>query len=190
VRILSATHKNLQKAVESNLFREDLYYRINVIEVQVPSLRDRADDIPQLVAVLLQKIASEYQLPAPRLSRSALEGLKTYSFPGNVRELENILERALTLCEGELIELSDLKLSEQSKAGHKADMLDAIEVENYDSEDPSQSLEEYLADIEKKAILKALDETRWNRTAAAKKLGISFRALRYRLQKLGLDQDT
>lgn len=194
VRILSATHKNLLNAVENNEFREDLYYRINVIEVQVPSLRDRADDIPELTVVLLQKIATEYQLPAPALSGLALNALKSYSFPGNVRELENILERAFTLCEGEQIELSDLKLNEiqssraDSHSDHKAQLLDSSKIESYDSESSSVSLETYLSDIEKKAILTALEETRWNRTAAAKKLGISFRALRYRLQKLGLDQ--
>jgi two-component system response regulator PilR (NtrC family) len=194
VRILSATHKNLLNAVENNEFREDLYYRINVIEVQVPSLRNRADDIPELATVLLRKISTEYQLPAPTLSRSALDALKSYSFPGNVRELENILERAFTLCEDEQIELSDLKLHEiqssptDSDVDHKARMLDSSKVASYDSESSSVSLETYLSDIEKKAILTALEETRWNRTAAAKKLGISFRALRYRLQKLGLDQ--
>jgi two-component system response regulator PilR (NtrC family) len=194
VRILSATHKNLLRAVEDNEFREDLYYRINVIEVQVPSLRDRANDIPDLAKILLQKIAQEYQLPAPTLSEQALSALKSYGFPGNVRELENILERAFTLCEQKQIELSDLKLGgtvdegSGGVSGSKAAMLDSAETEAYDSQLNSGSLETYLTDIEKRAILKALDETRWNRTAAAKKLGISFRALRYRLQKLGLDQ--
>ena len=192
VRILSATHKNLLQQVENNEFREDLYYRINVIEVQVPSLRERAGDIPDLSTVLLQKIAMEYQLPAATLSSQAVNALKNHSFPGNVRELENILERAFALCEGSQIELSDLNLgntihsnknSSGSTAPESAEM-----VEPFDGEQSSVSLEGYLADIEKKAILKALEETRWNRTAAAKKLGISFRALRYRLQKLGLDQ--
>ncbi|MBV1914478.1 MAG: sigma-54 dependent transcriptional regulator [Pseudomonadales bacterium] len=192
VRILSATHKNLLQQVENNEFREDLYYRINVIEVQVPSLRERAGDIPELATVLLQKIAEEYQLPAASLSKQALNGLKSHSFPGNVRELENILERAFALCEGSQIELADLNLSGTVQSNNSAsqDTIAASSepVEPFDSEQPSASLEDYLADIEKSAILKALDETRWNRTAAAKKLGISFRALRYRLQKLGLDQ--
>ena len=192
VRILSATHKNLLQQVKNNEFREDLYYRINVIEVQVPSLRERAGDIPDLSTVLLQKIATEYQLPAATLSNQAINALKNHSFPGNVRELENILERAFALCEGSQIELSDLNLGNTIR-NHKnssasTDPESAETVEPFNGEQSSVSLEGYLADIEKKAILKALEETRWNRTAAAKKLGISFRALRYRLQKLGLDK--
>lgn len=190
VRILSATHKDLAQAVKEDLFREDLYYRINVIEVKVPSLRERADDIPDLAASLITKIANDYELPVPSLSEQAISMLKTYSFPGNVRELENILERAFTLCETEQIEHTDLKLDViVAKDNLKKSGMDPTDVEAFQTGVPSASLESYLTDIERKAILAALDETRWNRTAAAKKLGISFRALRYRLQKLGLDQN-
>ncbi len=182
VRILSATHKDLAQLVHRGEFRQDLFYRINVIELQVPPLRDRGEDILILANHLLDKLAQEYELPAARLSRDAQQQLMAYPFPGNVRELENILERAFTLCEEDLIRAADLHLPSQghgtSVHGGATESLGIAEVD---------SLEEYLEEIEKKAIVQALERTKWNRTAAAKLLGMTFRQLRYRLKKLGID---
>lgn len=183
VRILSATHKNLAKLVEEGLFRQDLFYRINVIELQVPPLRQRQTDIPMLAEHILAKIAQEYECPPAQLSKTALELLRNYDFPGNVRELENILERAFTLCEDDVIEASDLSLDNHPTLANDQEALEA------GSQVPSGALdlENYLETIERQAIEKALEATRWNKTAAAKRLGISFRALRYRLKKLGME---
>ena len=177
VRILSATHKDLARLVRENAFRQDLYYRINVIELKVPALRERLGDIPQLADHFLGQIASRWGMSAPHLSEAAMEALQRYRFPGNVRELENILERAMTLCEGMVIQVEDLQLPEED------------EEETVPDESPTgeHSLEDYLEHREKEAILRALEQTRYNKTAAAKLLGISFRALRYRLKKLGID---
>ena len=174
VRILSATHKDLAELVNKNEFRQDLFYRINVIELHIPALRERTGDIKLLAEHVLTQLAEKNSLPKIIIEASAMEALCNYCFPGNIRELENTLERAVTLCEENQVTLEDLQLPETS-------------VEE-DGCNPDQPLEEYLGDIEKQAIIKALEETRWNRTAAAKKLGISFRALRYRLEKLGLDE--
>jgi two-component system response regulator PilR (NtrC family) len=179
VRLLSATHKDLAAMVKSGEFRQDLYYRINVIELVVPALRNRVEDIPQLARHLLAKLAHANQLVPPELSNEALTALKQYSFPGNVRELENILERALALYDGTTISKEDLNLPTHNSF---ANLNTAGE---YDS---SQiSLENYLEDIEKQAIYDALEENRWNKTATAKQLGLTFRSLRYRLKKLGLE---
>jgi len=183
LRILSATHKNLAKEVDNNNFRNDLYYRINVIELKVPPLRERREDILFLAEHFLQALSNEWQMAAPSIAEDALQALKQYHFPGNVRELENILERAFTLCEDNTIHQQDLHLMNS----------DTVVTDNtpYPTADPRKedfdSLEEYLESIEKEAITNALEQTKWNKTAAAKKLGISFRALRYRLQKLNLD---
>ncbi len=207
VRILSATHKDLAREVENGNFRQDLFYRINVIELKVPSLRERQEDIPQLVAELLVKIADEYQIEAPRISDAAMASLCGYSFPGNVRELQNILERAITLCEDDVINEADLALTPQGSAaipGKTAEEIllvpenDSVEVTGSAEDktdwvalgtlpEDAESLESYLEDIEKNVIVEALEATRWNKTAAAKKLGITFRALRYKLKKLNLD---
>lgn len=177
VRILCATHKDLEAEVAAGRFRQDLYYRLNVIELRVPSLRERRDDIEALATHMLQRLASGSAQTAARLHPQALEALKRYRFPGNVRELENVLERAHTLCENQLIEVEDLRLSE----GHGAvegSIADLTQIDN---------LEDYLENVERKLILQALEETRWNRTAAAQRLSLSFRSMRYRLKKLGLD---
>jgi len=177
VRILSATHKDLAAEVAAQRFRQDLYYRLNVIELRVPCLRERREDILLLAASVLARLAQGSGLPPAQLTPAALETLKGYRFPGNVRELENMLERAYTLCEDDRIEASDLRLSET-----------AVSVE---SGEPSlaqvDNLEDYLESVERKLILQALEETRWNRTAAAQRLNMSFRSMRYRLKKLGLD---
>ncbi len=171
VRILSATNYDLSERVKQNMFRQDLLYRINVIELKTPPLRERMSDIPLLVEHILEKMQMESGNKKPQLSKEAQNSLNTYQFPGNVRELENILERASTLCSNNIIQAEDIQLSEVSKpAISNNDALDSI-----------------LDDVEKQKIMEALEKTRWNKTAAAKLLGISFRALRYRLEKLGLN---
>jgi two-component system response regulator PilR (NtrC family) len=181
VRVLSATHKDLARLVESGDFRQDLYYRINVIELKVPGLRQRREDIPQLAQHVLEKLAREQNIATPRLGPVAIETLQRYSFPGNVRELENILERALTLSDGQEIQPDDLALPETETPpaeGGTALLPEPPE---------GVQLEDYLENIERAAILKALEQTDNNKTAAAKVLGITFRAMRYRLKKLGLE---
>jgi two-component system response regulator PilR (NtrC family) len=196
VRILSATHKDLAEEVENDNFRQDLYYRINVIELKVPSLRERIDDIPELANYLLARISADYGMPAPGISKGAMNSLKKYDFPGNVRELENVLERAFALCDEGEIQPEDLQLSAggETKTRISIKVPPAAEKEAEPKSDTVQeapadvdSLETYLEDIEKNVIVEALEATRWNKTAAAKKLGISFRALRYRLKKLELE---
>ncbi len=180
VRILSATHKNLAQMVEAGNFRQDLYYRINVIELPMPCLHQRTEDIPLLVEHLLRKISSNWGTAHLRISKPALQALQGYAFPGNVRELENILERAMTLCDGKTIQVDDLQLPEFS-----SDFTETIIIDKSDG--MKQGLDPALNDQEREAIVKALEQTRYNKTAAAKLLGISFRALRYRIKKLGIE---
>ena len=190
VRILSATHKNLANEVAAERFRQDLYYRLNVIELAVPPLRERPEDIGLLSESILQRLSAG-DSPV-HLHAEALNKLQGYRFSGNVRELENMLERAYTLAEGEFIHADDLqfqqavlhKTSDNSVANaapEPAAMPAAQPLERVDN------LEDHLEDIERKLITQALEETRWNRTAAAERLGLSFRSLRYRLKKLGID---
>jgi two-component system response regulator PilR (NtrC family) len=194
VRILSASHKNLAAEVQRQNFRQDLYYRINVIELSVPSLRDRKEDVPALALQLLNRIAEENKIsPLPHLSNEAIQALCNYSFPGNVRELENILQRALTLCENYVI--SEKHLDLKHSMGIFPGVASPLDKGHTDTNRKTNSfvigsgisLEEHLASIERSAIEQALLETRWNKTAAAEKLGMSFRSLRYRLKKLGLE---
>ncbi len=175
VRILSATHKGLENAVRDGSFREDLFYRLNVIELPVPPLRERREDIPLMVEHFTRQLANEMGMAQPKLSDAAMQMLHQHPFPGNVRELENILERAMTLCEGNIIQPEDMRLSGCHSATGEADSVE------------SMGLEAYLENIERELINSALDKCRHNKTAAAKQLGISFRALRYRLKKLGLE---
>jgi two-component system response regulator PilR (NtrC family) len=185
VRILSATHKDLAELVANGEFRQDLYYRLNVIRLDVPPLRERSDDIPMLIGHFLKKLARQHDQPDLKLSDEAMQALSTYAFPGNVRELENILERATTLCEGNTINREDLQLPEtgtgqEAMAAHAASQGTPL--------DPGAvPLDTYMDNIEKDVLMKALEQTRYNKTAAAKMLGITFRALRYRLKKLGLE---
>jgi two-component system response regulator PilR (NtrC family) len=179
VRIISASHKDLAGLVQSGDFRQDLYYRIHVIELQMPPLREHPEDIPLLIEHVLSRIAAASGMPKPRIAPTALKLLLRHTFPGNVRELENILERATALCEDNMIQCDDLGIG----GGPVGPELDAEQI----ALDEDTGLEDYLAEVEKRVILQALEETRWNRTAAARRLGISFRALRYRLEKLGLD---
>ena len=190
IRLLSATHRDLAGEVEGGRFRQDLYYRINVIDVKVPSLRDRLEDIPALTKNILTRMGTEHGAVDSRLDVSAVNALNNYAFPGNVRELENILERALALSDGDAISADDLQLpsvlhenptpSNEEKCGH------AVKAQH--KHDALGNLEGYLESIEKEIISEALEASRWNKTAAAKLLGISFRSLRYKQKKLGLDR--
>ncbi len=182
VRILSATHKDLATLVEAGGFRQDLFYRINVIQLNVPSLRQRREDIPMLVEHVLGRLNGDSR-QALRLSDDAMEALSRYPFPGNVRELENILERALTMAEGDLITADDLMLPEHDPMSP----VPALGGGAIPEPDEGFLLEDYLEDIERSVVTKALEKTDNNKTAAAQLLGISFRALRYKLKKLGLE---
>jgi two-component system response regulator PilR (NtrC family) len=192
VRVLSATHKDLGSEVGSGSFRQDLYYRLNVIELRIPPLREHVDDIPELADASLTRLARDYGDPVPAISSGAMQLLQAYAFPGNIRELENVLERAFTLCDNQDIQPEDLRLhgddaplaapaqeatsGESSATSSGAHMLPA-----------DTSLEDYLEGIERQLITDALESTRWNKTAAAKALGITFRALRYKLKKLDME---
>ncbi|EIL96542.1 Fis family transcriptional regulator [Rhodanobacter thiooxydans LCS2] len=189
VRILSATHKNLGQLVEQGQFRQDLFYRINVIELRVPPLRERRGDVSQLSAFILKALAGKSGESVGQLSPSARDALEAYDFPGNVRELENILERAMAMCDGSTIEAADLMLPQRSaRPSHEpaapgqppAPVAAA-------STGADGGLDDYISNLERTAIVKALEESRYNKTAAARKLGITFRALRYKLKKLGID---
>lgn len=177
IRLLSATHRNLNDMVRDGSFRQDLYYRINVIDLYVPPLRERLDDIPVLVDHILAKLTGAPKQDRPTLSASAFAALRQYHFPGNVRELENILERALALYDGNRIERDDLNLP--------ATMPGAARSSEYDP--ASGTLEEHLERIERKAISLVLEENKWDKAATAKQLGLSFRSLNYRLKKLEMD---
>ena len=178
VRIISATHRNLAIMMENGHFRQDLYYRLNVIELKMPALREMPQDIPLLAQNLLEKQCRTLGMPLPQLDNKALALLAQHNFPGNVRELENVLERALALCDGDNITAEDLLLvNSESRNSYAATDAHGL------------ALPEYLDNIEKKAILDALQKTGQNKTAAAKLLGVSFRTLRYRLSKLGLSKE-
>ena len=170
VRIVSATHQNLAAWVESGRFRQDLYYRLNVIDLLMPSLRDRAEDIPEMARFLLDKLGGS----DVRLDRDAEKALCAYAFPGNVRELENTLERALALCENQRISAADLSLAPALPATNGAP-------------GSKYPLQDHLDQMERTAILEALEQTRHNKTAAARVLGVTFRSLRYRLERLGIE---
>jgi two-component system response regulator PilR (NtrC family) len=184
-RILSATHKELSKMVSDGTFRQDLYYRINVIELKVPPLRERQGDLTQLIDHILGKLAQQMQLPLPKLSSAAQQTLQSHPFPGNIRELENLLERAITLCENNLIEPEDLNIPASIPTPSAVIETEAAQ-QGAATHEPAR-FESYMEEVEKKAIVEALEKTRWNKTAAAKQLGITFRALRYRLKKFGIE---
>jgi two-component system, NtrC family, response regulator PilR len=193
VRILSATHKNLGQLVEQGQFRQDLFYRINVIELRVPPLRERRGDVPQLSTFILKALAGKSGDSVGQLSPAARDALDAYDFPGNVRELENILERAMAMCDGTVIDALDLMLPQRSaRAGHEAPPSAAAGHEAPTAPASAAAsanggLDDYISNLERTAIVKALEESRYNKTAAARKLGITFRALRYKLKKLGID---
>ncbi len=177
VRIISATHQKLAEQVEAGKFRHDLYYRLNVIELRMPALRERREDIAQFVDAILDRLASAAGVKKPEVAPDAMEALTRYDFPGNVRELENILERALALSGDGKIGADDLQLT-------PADTPEAMPAAGANGKYP---LQDYLDRVEKEAILEALEKTRFNRTAAAKLLGITFRSMRYRMERLGIN---
>lgn len=178
VRILSATHKNLADLVADGRFREDLYYRINVIELRVPALRERVDDISELAGSILTRLGKRLEIAVPKLSDDAVATLQRYPFPGNVRELENVLERALTLSIGGTVTSEHIKLRATART-----------LPDTETSRPEKgaALGTQLEDMERAAIIRALEKTRYNKTAAAKVLGMTFRALRYRIKKLGIE---
>lgn len=183
VRILSASHKNLPKEIENNNFREDLYYRINVIELSVPSLRDRKEDIIPLANHILEKLSERYESPLVELSDSAIDMLLHHNFPGNVRELENILERAFTLTDSNTICETDLQIKSNTPSKNES----LKKTEAFNPEQAFGDIDAYLGDLEVKILKAALHKTRWNKTAAAEILGISFRAMRYKLKKYEIE---
>ena len=185
VRILSATHKNLADLVTDGRFREDLFYRINVIELRVPSLRERVEDIPDLAEAILNRLCRRMKMEPPEISSEAMDSLKSYPYPGNVRELENVLERAITLCTGGAILAEHVRLRAISMPGSAANVSAVTAISS--GAMSSGGLGDQLEDIERDAIVKALEQTRYNKTAAAKLLGMSFRALRYRIKKLNIE---
>jgi len=212
VRILSATHKNLARLVELGSFRQDLFYRINVIELKVPPLRERREDIPKLAARMLERLARDNGTAPARIESDALRVLMSHDFPGNVRELENVLERSVALCENNSIGVDDLRLAPRERTAsiaaeawastptpvtapsprwsgdpHAPSTPAAPTFENEDHTGYPADLAAAVAETERAAIMKALEATRWNRTAAAKQLGLTLRQLRYRLEKLGIE---
>ena len=184
-RILSATHKNLEEEVEKGNFRQDLYYRLNVIKLTVPSLQERGEDVFLLADYFLDKISERWQLEKSTLSQESINVLSRYPFPGNVRELENILERACTLADGEFIEPDDLQLPLSTPV---IKVQSFVETQSKEQAIINQSYMPNTPQNEKDEIISALNNTRWNRTAAAKTLGMTFRQLRYRIKKYGLDR--
>ena len=198
VRLISATHQNLAECVEKGRFRQDLFYRLNVIELRLPPLRERLDDIGMLADAILRRLAADSNAS---LSPQALQALRSYAFPGNVRELENILERALAFANDGVIEVADLALKTIA-----APVMEVAPQENAalvpvalpiaqplpqlapDEDDLPRSLPEHLDNVEREIIRRALARTRFNRTQAAELLGISFRQLRYRMQRLSIHE--
>ncbi|MDO4775849.1 MAG: sigma-54 dependent transcriptional regulator [Cardiobacteriaceae bacterium] len=204
VRIISATHHDLARCVANKTFREDLFYRLNVIGLDMPPLREREGDIAILSRYLLERLIREYGYPQTRLSPAALAKLESYAFPGNVRELENILERALTFFDGDVIDACDIhimnlgstpaptrKVQIEEEEEDPFSFLPAMPKEN--TEAPAaqaalpKDLEDYMQNLEKDLLLKALADADNNKTRAAEMLGISFRAMRYKLKKLGIE---
>jgi two-component system response regulator PilR (NtrC family) len=174
VRIICATHQDLKALVDQGRFRQDLFYRVNVIELRMPALRECRDDIPMLAQSILARLARAAGQPAPPLTDRALEALQSYPFPGNVRELENVMERALALMAGDRIDVEDLNLAPSPLPGVVASA--------------AGSLQDHLDQVERQAILDALRQSNNNRTAAARLLGVTFRSLRYRMERLGMNE--
>ena len=197
-RIISATHQNLEQLVQQGQFRQDLFFRIHVMDLYLPPLRERGEDILLLAQHFIEKISQEWQISAKTLTPAAQDFLLTQNFPGNVRELRNIMERALTLCDSEQIDIEHLQgsnarnlriLLEKPVSPVEAVPVDLHSTNMSRQSLPREGLEQHLENIEKQILLDALNLTHWNRTLAAKKLGMSFRSLRYRLKKFGLDTE-
>ena len=175
VRVICATHQDLKALVEQGRFRQDLFYRLNVIELRMPALRECRDDIPTMTQRILERLAPTAGLTLPPLTAAALEALQSYPFPGNVRELENVLERALALMTGDCIDAVDLNLAPAQLPGISATTAGG-------------SLQDHLDNVERQSILDALNQSNNNRTAAARLLGVTFRSLRYRMARLGMNE--
>jgi two-component system response regulator PilR (NtrC family) len=175
VRIVCATHQKLKSLVDQGRFRQDLFYRLNVIELRMPAVRECREDIPLLASHIVERLSRSSGLRAPEFTAAAQKALAEYPYPGNVRELENIIERALALLNGDVIDIGDLNLAPQS-------VHEELPVAG------QMLLQDHLDHVEKAAILEALQQTRFNRTAAAKLLGVTFRSLRYRMERLGLNE--
>jgi two-component system response regulator PilR (NtrC family) len=196
VRVVSATHKDLASEVHDGRFRQDLFYRLNVIQIRVPALRERIDDLPAICDLVLARIAAEANIsPAPRLAQAAMERLSDYAFPGNVRELENLLHRALALSAGEVIEWADLGLPDDVFVDSGIVDLDALHAASEAARkvvaqappgDLPADLVAYLDQIERDILVRALEQHRFNRTAAGASLGLSLRQMRYRMARLGV----
>jgi two-component system response regulator PilR (NtrC family) len=183
VRILSATHKNLMELVTEARFREDLYYRINVIEIRVPPLRERRNDIRPLAETILARLEQRVGVTGLKLSEDAWHALETYDYPGNVRELENVLERAVTLSGSGTVEVEHIRLRAVARPAGSAPPSAPASAQT----EGSGALTDQLEHLERDAIIKALEQTRYNKTAAAKLLGVTYRALRYKIQKLEIE---
>lgn len=195
VRLVSATHRDLSTLVQTSQFRQDLFYRLNVIELRTPALRERREDLPELARALMRRICKESGQPAPALSDRALKWLQTRALPGNVRELENLLQRALALSSGDAIEPSDFGDLESVPADLLAEAATQAASDRPDPPtdtvpapiDIPNDLQTYLDEQERLVLLKALRECDYNRTAAAARLGLNLRQMRYRIQRLGLN---
>jgi len=197
VRIVCASHADLEREVRDGRFRQDLFYRVNVIELDVPALRDRRDDVPLLTDTILKRLAAGYGRRPPELTRAAREALQAYAFPGNVRELENLLERALALAETDRIDAPDLDLEDTPAPGSAESPAEAddpaAEAGPGDPDidppgaEPPATLDAQLEARQRDMLTATLERHRWNRTAAARELGLTYRQLRYRLKKLGID---
>lgn len=191
VRIISATHKKLNHCVTMGQFRQDLYYRLNVIELNMPALREMREDIPLIAEAILEKHCQETNRPICHIKKDAMIMLKNYDFPGNVRELENILERTLALCPDVDIGIEELQLPNQKVEAipnnDAAEVTQIAAIATQVRTDHNLPLQDYLDKLEKDSIVKALNESRYNRTKAAKTLGITVRSLRYRMERLGLN---
>ncbi len=183
VRIISATHKKLSQCIEAGQFRQDLYYRLNVIELNMPALREMREDIPLISETILTRLCRQAARPICELKKDALAMLVSYDYPGNVRELENILERTLALCSDIHIGKEELQLPSQDSLPNQDNSSETIT-------DKGLPLQDFLDKLEKDSIIKALNMSRYNRTRAAKTLGITVRSLRYRMERLGLNERT
>jgi two-component system response regulator PilR (NtrC family) len=192
VRIVSATHKNLAREVQEGRFRQDLYYRLNVIEIDIPPLRERREDLRELCAVLLAHIAAESGQPVPHITPQALAHLAQYPLPGNVRELENLLHRAMALSDGEKLSFDTIDTSfVPLEIGAPDRPATSSEPVAEAASSPATTalpvdLQDHLDRQEREILVKALQETGFNRTAAAAKLGLSLRQIRYRIARLAI----
>jgi two-component system response regulator PilR (NtrC family) len=195
-RIISATHQNIEALVEQGKFRHDLFFRIHVMDVTLPPLREREHDILILANHFIQQICTEWRIPTKSFTEAAKAFLLQQHYSGNVRELRNIIEKAITMCDEDTIDIQQLQPAPLRSSVNKVEQLESIpnsnmsiELPNKAPHIPKEGLEQYLENVEKEVLLSALNQTHWNRTLAAKKLGMTFRSLRYRLKKFGLDTD-